>query len=252
MTVDFKGWWRTRNGKPCFPLTIRDAFSRNILDIRALPGTAFEPVRDAFERVFEQYGLPGQILSDNGIPFASVLSVQGLTRLSAWWVKLGIRPRRILPACPFMNGSHERMHRDMKRELQGSPAFNLREEQQRFDHWREEYNTVRPNQALQGRRPAEVYRVSDRKLPASLPCFEYPADMDCRRISPRGMLSWRQKPCFISGALAGETVGLLREETGSLSVWFCELKLGTTDQNFCSPLGGNKVSPVSRRHDRNR
>lgn len=250
-TVDFKGWWRTKDHKPCFPLTIRDAYSKYILGIEALRGTSYEPTKEVFERLFEQHGLPEEILSDNGIPFASVLSVQGLTRLSAWWVKLGIRPRRILPGCPFMNGSHERMHRDIKRELQHLPKFNLLAEQRRFDDWRDEYNTIRPNQALQGRRPAALYYASKRKMPSVISDYDYPKTMDIRRVSPRGMISWHQKPKFISGALAKEPIGFLQETEKVMSAWFCELKLGTTDINFCSPLGGNNPSPVSCRHDRN-
>ena len=162
-STDFKGWWYTKSGKPCFPLTIRDGYSRYIISIQALQGTGFQSTKNAFEEAFERCGLPEEILSDNGTPFASVLAIQGLTQLSAWWVKLGIRPRRILPACPFMNGSHERMHRDMKAELQRTPLWNLKEEQKRFDDWRAEYNSVRPNQALGMKKPSAVYRPSIRK-----------------------------------------------------------------------------------------
>lgn len=250
-SVDFKGWWRTRNKTPCFPLTIRDGYSRYMLEIKALEGTSFESTKAAFEEVFERYGLPDEILSDNGTPFASVLAIQGLTRLSAWWVKLGIRPRRILPACPFMNGSHERMHRDMKAELQRNPLWNLKEEQKRFDAWRHEYNTIRPNQALGMKRPAAVYHPSEKKL--KIEDFQYPDDMEVRRTSCRGFISWHQKPCFIAGALERETIGIRFEKNNLLSLWYCELKLGTTNQNFDYPLGGNaNGSPYSKRHAMNR
>lgn len=234
-SVDFKGWWWTRNKTPCFPLTIRDGYSRYMLEIKALEGTSFESTKSAFEEGFSRYGLPEEILSDNGTPFASVLAIQGLTRLSAWWVKLGIRPRRILPACPFMNGSHERMHRDMKAELQRTPLWNLKGEQKRFDDWRHEYNTIRPNQALGMKRPASVYSPSEKKLAVN--DFQYPEDMHLRRTSCRGYISWHQKPCFISGALEKETIGLRFEENNLLSLWYCELKLGTTNQNLYYPLG---------------
>ena len=250
-SVDFKGWWWTKNKSPCFPLTIRDGYSRYILEIKALKGTSFETTKAAFEEVFERYGLPDEILSDNGTPFGSVLAIQGLTRLSAWWVKLGIRPRRILPACPFMNGSHERMHRDMKAELQRTPLWNLKEEQKRFDDWRQEYNSIRPNQAIGMKRPASVYVPSDRSY--KLEQFEYSDDMELRRTCLRGFISWRQKRCFLAGALKKETIGLRFEENNMLSVWFCELKLGVTTQNFDYPLGGNPSgSPYSKRHAKNR
>ena len=251
-TVDFKGWWRTKDRKPCFPLTVRDGYSRYLLGIHALSGTNYEGTQQAFEELFERYGLPDEILSDNGAPFATVLSVQGLTRLSAWWVKLGIKPRRILPRCPFMNGSHERMHRDMKAELQNNPEWNLKEQQKRFDEWREFYNEVRPNQAIGRKRPVQVYEISKRQYPSSIPEFDYPASMEVRRTSSRGYISWHQKPYFISGAISNETIGIQEEEDLSNSLWFCELKLGTTTKNFDYPLGGNQASPYIRRHVRNK
>ena len=251
-TVDFKGWWNTRDRKPCFPLTIRDAYSRFVLDIKALRGTSYEDTKAAFEQAFERYGLPEEILSDNGTPFATVLALQGLTRLSAWWVKLGIRPRRILPGCPFMNGSHERMHRDIKAELQQNPARNLKDEQSRFDEWRNQYNTIRPNQAVGMKRPAQVYSPSTKPYPLQIHEFEYPESMMLRRIDSRGHLYWKQRRRFIAGAISGETVGLELHDNNLISVWYCELKLGSTNQNFDYPLGGNRLSPYACRHHRNR
>lgn len=254
-TVDFKGWWRTKDKVPCFPLTIRDAYSRYIISIEGLRGSNYEDTKDAFERAFERYGMPKAILSDNGAPFASVLSLAGLTRLSAWWVKLGIMPRRILPGCPFMNGSHERMHVDMKAELQSKPGWNIKEQQKMFDEWRNIYNNIRPNQAIGKKKPAQVYKSSEREYPAQIPEFEYPITMDLRRTSCRGFISWHQKSRFVSGAIAKETVGIKREEREMLSVWFCELKLGSTNKNFDYPLGGNQAfggSPYSHKHARNK
>jgi len=250
-TVDFKGWWRTKDRKPCFPLTIRDGYSRFLLGIYALSGTGFEGTKDAFERLFETYGIPDSILSDNGSPFASVLSVQGLTRLSAWWVKLGIQPRRILPRCPYMNGSHERMHKDMKAELQNNPEWNLTDQQKRFDEWRNTYNTIRPNEAIQMRRPASVYECSKKIFPNIIPDFQYPDSMQVRRTSSRGYISWHQKPFFISGAIPLEAIGIQEETNQSYSLWFNELKLGDTTKDFDYPLGGNQSSPYSFRHARN-
>lgn len=250
-TVDFKGWWRTKDRKPCFPLTIRDGYSRYMLGIEALPGTNFEGVQQAFEKAFEHYGLPDSILTDNGSPFASVLSVQGLTRLSAWWVKLGIQPRRILPRCPFMNGSHERMHKDMKAELQFNPTWNLKEQQKKIDEWRETYNVIRPNEAIGMKRPSSIYQCSKRAFTTNIPEYEYPATMQVRRTSSRGYISWHQKPFFISGAIPLETIGVEQKSDNSYSLWFCELMLGETDKNFSYPLGGNSSSPYSFRHARN-
>ena len=251
-TVDFKGWWRTKDRKPCFPLTVRDGYSRYLLGIDGLLGTNFESTQEVFERLFEKYGLPEEILSDNGPPFATVLSVQGITRLSAWWVKLGIKPRRIIPRCPFMNGSHERMHRDMKAELQNNPQWNLKEQQKSFEEWRNFYNEIRPNQAIGMKKPSAVYTLSERSYHTPIPEFDYPHSMEVRRTSSRGYISWHQKPFFISGALANETIGIQEELDSSRSLWFCELKLGTTTKNFDYPLGGNQHSPYSRLHVRNK
>jgi len=252
-SVDFKGWWWTKSKTACFPLTIRDGYSRYLIDIRALDGTGFEKTKAVFEEAFERFGLPEEILSDNGAPFASVLALQGLTRLSAWWIKLGIRPRRILPACPFMNGSHERMHRDMKAELQKTPSWNLKDEQKRFDEWRQEYNTVRPNQALQMRKPAAIYVPSRRKLSDCRNDYEYPKHFRVRKTDLRGFLCWHQKRRFIAGALEKELIGLNYEENNLLSVWFCNLQLGITDQNFTYPLGGKPGGcPYSFRHAKNK
>lgn len=251
-TVDFKGWWNTKDRNPCFPLTIRDAYSRYILDIKALSGTNYEGTKVAFEEVFERYGIPDEILSDNGSPFATVTALQGLTRLSAWWVKLGIRPRRILPACPFMNGSHERMHRDIKAELQISPAMNLKDEQLRFNDWRDRYNSVRPNQAIGMKKPTQVYTKSSKIYPLQIEEFEYAESMMIRRIDSRGHLWWKQKRRFLAGAIATEPVGIERHDNNLISIWYYQLKLGTTNENFDYPLGGNRIPPYACRHDRNK
>jgi transposase InsO family protein len=250
-SVDFKGWWQTKDRKPCFPLTVRDGYSRYMLGIYALPGTGYEGVKAAFEELFSTYGIPEAILTDNGSPFASVLSVQGLTRLSAWWVKLLIQPRRILPGCPYMNGSHERMHKDMKAELQANPAWNLKDQQKIFNEWRESYNSIRPNEAIGMKRPSKVYEHSKVSLPTVIPEYDYPASMQVRRTSSRGYISWHQKPYFISGAIPLETIGIRQEDDESLSLWFCNLKLGETTKNFEYPLGGTRASPYSFRHARN-
>ena len=152
-----------------------------------------------------------------------------------------------------MNGSHERMHRDMKAELQRTPLWNLKEEQKRFDDWRDEYNTVRPNQALQMKKPAALYVPSQQRLADHCLDYEYPKQFEVRRTDIRGFLYWHQKRRFIAGALEKETIGLKPEEKNLLSVWFCQLKLGTTNLNFDYPLGGNHHgSPYAHRHVNNR
>jgi len=161
-TVDFKGWWRVAEGKRCEPLTVRDEFSRYVLDLQAVPDARTQTVRERFERLFEQNGLPGAIRSDNGAPFASDQGVLGLSRLSAWWLVLGIDLERSRPGCPQDNGAHERLHLDIERELRGA---KLEEQQAGFDEWRRSFNHERPHEALAMKCPAQVYRKSERKLP---------------------------------------------------------------------------------------
>ena len=237
-TADIKGWWRTRDGKIVYPLTIRDEHSRFILDIGALDSYDYASVRERFTECFRKYGMPAYIRTDNGAPFAAIRSLRGLTRLSAEWVRRGIFPERILPAKPYMNGAHERMHKDMKAELQSKPLKSRKDEQKRFDDWREEFNNIRPHQALQNRRPRQVYIHSKEKFQEKLPEYTYPKDMETRRVGYRGNLYWHSKERFISNALCSQTVGIRYEQDDSLSVWYCELKLGETDSRFRLPLGG--------------
>src|SRR5512135_85611 len=145
-TADFKGWWRTRDGQRCEPLTIRDLFSRYILCLRPMAWRSTEAVRQAFAEVFRRYGLPDIIRSDNGSPFASITGPGGLTRLSAWWLSLGIKPERIMPGHPEQNGGHERMHGDIARAIESAPAASVAEETVRLERWRVEFNAERPHE----------------------------------------------------------------------------------------------------------
>ena len=224
-TVDFKGWWLTRDGKRCEPLTIRDEYSRFVLGIVALPGTKQEAVKSAFERTFRRYGLPRYIRSDNGSPFACTRAVGGLSKLSAWWLNHGITPDRIKPASPHLNGAHERFHRDMKRELQQSPAAKLDAEQRRFDRWRRYFNEERPHHALSMKTPAEVYKCSQRKYKKNVPAYIYPAGMEDRLVDKNGCISIKHKHHFLSKALYGERVGLDCVD-GITQVWFRDFLLG--------------------------
>lgn len=237
-TADIKGWWRTRDGKVVHPLTIRDEHSRFILDIGALQNCDYHSARERFIECFRRYGMPDYIRTDNGAPFAAIRALQGLTRLSVEWLQRGTMPERILPAKPYMNGGHERMHRDIKAELQSKPLRNSREEQKRFDDWREEFNCIRPHQALGSKRPSQIYVPSSRGYSEQAPQYKYPIDMETRQVGHRGCLFWHSKERFVSNALRGHTVGIRHEGDGQLSVWYCELELGRTDKNFRLPLGG--------------
>jgi putative transposase len=155
--VDFKGWWYTGLGR-CEALTVRDEYSRYLLELRAVEDARSETVRGHFERLFERYGLPEALRSDNGSPFASRSAVHGLSRLSAWWVALGIDLERGRPGHPQDNGAHERLHRDISLELQALGRVN----QHSLELWREEFNEQRPHEALGLRTPSQVYQSSTR------------------------------------------------------------------------------------------
>ncbi|HMO64641.1 MAG TPA: DDE-type integrase/transposase/recombinase, partial [Verrucomicrobiota bacterium] len=189
-SVDFKGWWRDREGLRVEPLTVRDEHSRMLLEMRALADARTETVRACFERLFERQGLPGAIRSDNGAPFASATGLLGLSRLSAWWLALGIDLERGRPGCPQDNGAHERMHLDIRRELEGG---RVGRDQAAFDVWREEYNTERPHEALGMRVPAEVYRRSTREYAGTPAELDY-GGMATRRVMPKsGVIGYRRE-----------------------------------------------------------
>jgi hypothetical protein len=225
-TVDFKGWWKDQAGLRVEPLTVRDEHSRMLLEMRALEDARTETVRACFERLFEQHGLPGAIRSDNGAPFASSNGLLGLSRLSAWWLALGIHLERSRPGCPQDNGAHERLHRDVRRELQ---AGRVGREQSAFDQWREEYNTERPHEALGMRMPAEVYRPSERAYEGTPEDIDY-GGMATRKVKRRtGQIKYRQEGIMISTAVGGWSVGLREREDGLVEVWFSNLLLGHID-----------------------
>jgi len=221
-TVDFKGWWRAGDGERCEPLGIRDLFSRYILCLRPMRWRRIEDVRGVFAEMFERYGLPVAIRSDNGAPFASMVGPYGLTRLSAWWRTLGIKLDRIDPGHPEQNGSHERMHRDLAAEIQGQPAPTLAEEAVRLERWRVDYNISRPHEALGQKTPGEVYRVSSRRLSDVEP-YKYPYGYLLRRVDKDGYIAVAGKAVHLSTALIWTEVGLERLDETRWRVWFCDM-----------------------------
>lgn len=229
-TVDFKGWWIMPGSGRCEPLTIRDDYSRYLLEIRALTTKTSAVVRSAFERVFGEYGLPRIIRSDNGTPFACSRAPLGLSRLSAWWLSLGISLDRIRPGHPEENGGHERMHLDMRRELQQRITGGVAEHQAAFDIWRQEFNWERPHEALSMRTPGEVYRRSARGLEEASTLIDYPFGWLPRRVSGSGTIRIGKRQLFVSGSLSGWVVGLEPLGSGRFALWFDRLLLGEIDQ----------------------
>ncbi len=226
-TVDFKGWWKSLDGQRCEPLTIRDAHSRFILDIVVCRPT-LEDVRKVFERLFRKYGVPNAIQCDNGIPFVSVRARGGLSRLSAWWLSLGIRLVRSRPGCPQDNGGHERMHADVRGDVQSRPAETIDAEQRRLSRWRQEFNHVRPHEALGGKVPANVYKVAEPRRPKPV-TYVYAAHLYARHVHVDGSLSFRGDRIFVSEAVAGHDVGLEVLDALRVRVWFRDVDLGVLE-----------------------
>jgi transposase InsO family protein len=226
-SVDFKGWFRTLDQCRVDPLTMADSHSRFQIELEIVAPTT-EGVRPCFERAFREHGLPLAIRCDNGSPFGS-RGAGGLTKLSAWWLKLGIEPRFIRPASPQENGRHERMHRTLKAQTSTPPAADAAEQQARFDRFREHYNKERPHEALGQRPPAEAYTPSHRSMPDPAQDPWYDANHQTRRVRSTGEIKWQGQSVFVSEALVDQLVGVAELETGDHLVRFCDFDIGIID-----------------------
>lgn len=250
-TVDFKGWWKAGDGTRCEPLTVRDAYSRFVLELRLLPSTKTSHVRRVFEELFKRWGLPKAIQSDNGPPFASVRAIGGLTQLSAWWLSLGIEVVRSRPGTPTDNGAHERMHADVSVEIQAEAAQTRKLQQVACDEWRAEFNHVRPHEALGMKTPGEVYKASSRQL-ATAPVARYVGGMKLVRVGKSGHIPTRDRAVFarrghaallyLGSALATYQVGLDAREDGYTYVWFFDRLLGRYKRSTAPTL--ERLEPV--------
>ena len=237
-SMDYKGQFRTSDGKLCYPLTVTDNFSRYLLVCRGLLHPSYEGTRPWLENAFREYGLPLAIKSDNGAPFASV-GAGGLSHLSLWLVKLRIKPERIRPGHPEQNGRHERMHRTLKQAVCKPPASCLANQQKAFDEFRPEYNHERPSEAIGMETPASLYRPARRIFPEKLSPVEYETWFTVRRVRSNGCIKWRGGFVYVSEALAGEPIGLrqIDEHRWELKFSFCNL--GILDER------AGKVLPMS-------
>lgn len=205
--ADFKGQFKTGDGRYCYPLTVTDHFSRRMLACQGLATITVADTRAVFLGLFRTYGLPLVIRTDNGVPFAGP-GLQGLSSLNVWWLQLGIGHQRIRPGCPQENGSHERMHRELKRETTRPAAATRRAQQRRFDAFRQRYNAERPHEALDGHTPDWLWIPSPRAYPEGRLTPHYPASADVRRVSRGGTISWQGQLVFLSEVLRGEDVAL--------------------------------------------
>jgi putative transposase len=253
-TADFKGQFRLGNGPYCYPLTVADAYSRFLLGCMALRAPDAILTRSVFQRLFEEYGLPRVLRTDNGVPFASPPSLGQLSTLAIWWIRLGIQPERITPGKPQENGRHERMHRTLKAETAKPPATSWRAQQQRFDRFRTCFNDQRPHEALGQLPPATWYTHSLRPYPRRLPPVHYGEGIDVRKVTSIGQFVWRGSLIFLSTVLAGQHVGL--EEIGEdrWTVGFGPLNLGYVQPSTMtftpgvfmrsSPFNPDRASPI--------
>jgi len=247
--VDFKGEFKLGNGQYCYPLTVTDHASRFLLECEALESIRELPVIASFERLFRERGLPWAIRSDNGVPFASPNGLYNLSKLSVWWLRLGISIERIKPGKPTQNARHERMHVTLKQETTRPPGMNIIQQQERFDAFRQEFNTERPHEGLNMKFPAELYKPSTR-LYAGLPDIEYPFHDKEGLVTCCGRICMHRKKINISTVLAGQKLGLKEVDDGIWLVSFLSYDLGYIDleqrtlQTLDNPFG-TRLLPMS-------
>lgn len=229
--TDYKGQFRLGDRSYCYPLTVTDQFSRYVLGCEGMAAISDEQARASFHELFAVHGLPDAIRSDNGPPFAS-RGLAGLTKLSAYWMRLGIRLERIRPSHPEENGQHERMHRTLKRETTRPPRQNLLQQQELFDAFMVEFNEERPHEALAMKCPAQVYRRSERALPATLPEPAYAMHDDVLTVDREGVVRLPGRGrVYVSMSLVGHPVGVREEDDGRWLVSFMDLDLGHVERN---------------------
>jgi transposase InsO family protein len=231
--IDFKGWWKS-DGEICEPFTVRDKYSRKILCARLMTSKSAAAVRIVMTELFQKYGLPKAIHSDNGVPFAASNGLLKLTVLSAWWITLGIMPDRSLKGCPGQNGSLERMHADIAREIEGRVPGGIAANQAVLDAWVDEYNSLRPNEAIGMKTPDELYICSPRRYDGDFDSIEYPPGFQVRKVFDNGQIIFHGIRVSIGFALRGLQLGLqpLPGEN-AFRVFLADFVLGKLDMDLC-------------------
>jgi transposase InsO family protein len=226
--ADYKGWFRTKDGLRCEPLTITDSYSRCLLTCRGCPSTGLDIAYNLFKQTFEEFGLPLFMRTDNGSPFASP-GIAGLSVLSVWWLKLGIRPERIEPGRPDQNGRHERMHLTLKQETAYPPKENMKAQQRAFDAFRAEYNTDRPHEALGNKTPSQYYQSAVRTYPRKLDHFSYDGHLEVSTVDSMGSAKWRTTSVHLSPILKGERVGFEQVSDSKWKVYLGPMEIALFD-----------------------
>lgn len=230
MTADHKGKFRMGNGQWCYPLTVADPVSRFIYTIEASQSTAVSEAIAVFTRLFKEYGVPDQIITDNGVPFCCPGALGGLSQLSKWWIRLGIHHGRIEPGQPQQNGRHERMHRTLGDRIAATPQNSFRSQQAYFNSFRYEFNYLRPHEALGQVPPSTVMAPCERSFPSALPELEYPSWFEVRRVRSNGQIKWDSQLVFVSEVLIGEIVGLDPVDDGLWDLYFGSVRLGRLNE----------------------
>jgi hypothetical protein len=242
--ADFKGWFKLSTGAKCYPLTVSDGYSRYLLRCDALAHPDEEACRVAFDGLFKEYGLPQVLRTDNGTPFSGRF---GISSLSVWWVKLGIKPERIQRGKPTQNGRHERIHRTLKADaIRTGVAQRMYLQQRVFDRFRHEYNTERPHEALDYRVPASAYVASPRSYPVKLRSPEYSNDRDVYVVRADGSIRMPGRDLLLSTVLRGEPVAVEICQDDTMVVSYGPLKLGTVSAHGRFVRGSR---PLSRGSD---
>lgn len=243
--ADYKGQFRLKDGNYCFPLTVSDLCTRYLLGCDGHGRISHEDSRRYFERLFLEYGLPERIRTDNGVPFASN-ALARLSRLSVWWIKLGIYPELIEPGQPQQNGIHERMHRTLKAEATIPPASSMKGQQKKLDVFRAEFNEERPHEAIGLKNPAHLYQCSQREMPKKWETYDYPSHYLVRRVSRGGAIRVAHNQVFVATPLMEDYVGLEETNEGIYDMYFCFYHIGRYDVRQNKIEGVISKVPVSR------
>lgn len=243
-TMDYKGEFLLGNRQYCYPFTTMDLKSRYLLGCDGRPSTQLDGTQESLKKLFLDYGLPRAVLHDGGPPFASN-AIGGLSRFSVWLIRLGIEVLITQPASPWQNGAHERMHRTLKQQTARPPKASFRAQQQCFDRFREEFNQLRPHEALDMSTPAACYRPSHRNYPAKLPELQYPGHFELRLVSSSGHIKLRGHVIFLSRVFAHDLVGLEEVDDAVWSISFGPVHIGRFSEKTAK-----LVAPARSRHKR--
>ncbi len=231
-SADYKGKFLMGNKIYCHPLTIADSKSRFVFTAKGHYRENFDSAKSEFKRVFRIFGIPKQIHTDNGSPFGSVKAIQRFTRLSYWFIELGIMPVYSDPSHPEQNGRHERMHRDLKAACAKPSAYDLRAQQRRLNHFVKEYNHVRPHEALEMQTPASVHEFSTRPFPERIPHFDYDSALKVLKVTRNGSVRWGSYNwVYVSASLQGKYIGALEIGNGIWRVFYRNVFLGYFNEN---------------------